>query len=100
MSRRVFIPQFSWRAIILVAISFALIGLAVLFRTGSAPAPTVEGPYSSAALAHFPQLFGALGVVILLVLAAGLGACCGYIHLLRGFRKELREAEQLPHEKT
>jgi hypothetical protein len=45
-------------------------------------------------------LFGAFGVVLLLVVAAGLGVCCGYIHLLRRFRKQLREHEQLSHKKT
>jgi cell division protein FtsX len=85
MSRRAFKPQFSWRGIILIAIAFALVGLAVLFRSGSAPATSVQGAHSSAATAGLPPLFGAFGVVVLLVLAAGLGACCGHIHLLRRF---------------
>ena len=100
MSRRGFEPQFSWRGIMLIAIALALIGLAVLFRGGSTPSASITGTHASAAAPGLAHLFGAMGIVVLLVVAAGLGVCCGYIHLLRRFRKQLGEHEQLSHKKT
>jgi hypothetical protein len=84
----------------LIAIAFALIGLAVLFRSGGPAPASVASPHSSAAAPGLLQAFGAFGIVILFVVAAGLGVCCGYIHLLRRFRKQLGERELLSHKKT
>jgi predicted RND superfamily exporter protein len=93
-------PRFNGRGILLIAIALALIGLAVLFRSGSTALASATGVPSSAAAGGLLHLFGALGVVVLLVVVAGLGACCGYIHLLRRFRNQLRAHEELSHKKT
>ena len=77
-------PRFSWRGVVLIAISFALIGVAVLFHSHDAP---------SAATHWFPTpgelkvLLGVFLVGLLVVVAAFLGSWCGYLRIAFRLRK-------------
>jgi zinc transporter ZupT len=77
-------PRFSWRGVVLIAISFALIGLAVFFRGHDASRGfVVSVPTAS----EWKLLATALGISVLLVLAAFLGSWCGYLRVAFRLRK-------------
>jgi len=97
--RRVVEPRFQWRGVVLIAIAFALIGLAVLFRSGGSDAPASAGV--AAPPPDLRPLFGSLAFGALLVVAMLLGAWFGYLHLLRRARSRPRtEHETDSHQKT
>jgi hypothetical protein len=98
---RAFEPKFSWRGVVLIAIAFALIGLAVLFRSGGSQPVAVNRVQSVPTSPDLRPMLGALGFGVLLVVSVGLGAWFGYLHLLRRSRNQARrEHESKSREKT
>jgi hypothetical protein len=76
--------RFSWRGVLLIAFSFALIGLAVLFRKHDAPPGTTRWLPTQGEL----KLLSAVVVTgVPAVVAAFLGSWCGYLRLAFRFRK-------------
>ena len=59
-------PRFNWRGVVLIAIAFALIGLAVLFRSGGSQRVTVRSMPAVHTLADLRPLLGGLGSVCFL----------------------------------
>jgi hypothetical protein len=101
MSHRALEPKFSWRGVVLIAIAFALIGLAVLFRSGSTHDVTMSNMQSVHTPPDLPPLFGSLTFGALLVVAMLLGAWFGYLHLLRRAQsRPRRKRESDSHQKT
>jgi hypothetical protein len=76
--------QFPWRAVLLFAIAFALIGLTVLFRSHDvASANTPLFPSS----ADWTLLLRIVLIGALLLLAAFLGSLVGYLRIVFRLRK-------------
>ena len=68
----------------LIAIAFALIGLAVLFRNHDAPPGTTHWLPTPV---EFKLVLAALLICLLFVLAAFLGSWCGYLRVAFRLRK-------------
>jgi hypothetical protein len=76
-----------WRGIILVALAFGLIGLAVLFRTGDAHSPSFSLRALVPNLSDLKQIIPILCVGLIIVVAAALGSICGYLRVVFRLRK-------------
>jgi hypothetical protein len=83
MRHRALEPKFSWRGLVLITIAFALIGLAVLLRSGNTHDVTVSNMQAVHTPPDLRPLFGSFAFGALLVVAMLLGAWFGYLHLLR-----------------
>ncbi len=94
-------PRFNWRGVVLIAIAFALIGLAVLFRSGGSQPVTVSSMPAVHTSVDLRPLLGGLGFGVLLVFSMALGVWFGYLHLLRRSKQQPRsEHESELHKKT
>jgi hypothetical protein len=94
-------PKFSWRGVVLIAIGFAMIGLAVLFRSGGSQPVTVSSIPAVRTSPDLRPLLEGLGFGVLLVVSMALGVWFGYLHLLRRSQQQpRREHESDLHKKT
>ena len=94
-------PRFNWRGVVLIAIAFALIGLAVFLRSGGSQPVTVSSMPAVHTSADLHSLLGGLGFGVLLVVSMALGVWFGYLHLLRRSQQQPRgEDKSELHKKT
>jgi hypothetical protein len=83
-------PRFNWRGVILIAIAFAFIGLAVLFRSGGSPPGPVSGQSTPIDSGHALSIVGGS---MLFALVALLGGYCGYLRIISRIPKD----SEAPH---
>ncbi|HEX7515721.1 MAG TPA: hypothetical protein VF345_00385 [Chthoniobacterales bacterium] len=86
-------PRFSWRGIVLIAISFALIGLAVLFRSHDAQSSSTHWLATSGEWKRLGTVF-AVGIIV--IVAAFLGSWCGYLRVAFRLRKLSQKHDHRP----
>jgi hypothetical protein len=77
--------QFNWRGVILIAIAFALMGLAVLLRSGGSPSGPVRAQSPPIDSGHVLSIVGGS---IFFALVALLGGYCGYLRVISRVRKD------------
>src|SRR4030081_543090 len=89
-SMRTLEPRFNWRGVVLIAIAFALIGLAVLLCSGGSQPATISSMPSAPTSPDLRPLLEGLGFGVLLVASMALGVWFGYLHLLRRSQQQPR----------
>ena len=83
-------PQFNWRGVILIAIAFALIALAILFGAGGPGADTPSLKQWIPTLSDLKAFSKVFVPGLFILMLAFLGSLCGYLRVMYKLRKNSR----------
>src|SRR4051812_16111265 len=85
-------PKFSWRGVVLIAISFMLIGLAIVLRGPTGSGPTTYADWKTPLHVVAPIL-RVIGGSVIIAVAALLGGWFGCLRVIFRLRAEKRKKE-------